>query len=161
MVPYELNIEDNVRWVFLCLLFLPSNINFLHSNVSMFLRFLFWNNRVCFVGLCCCQCCCFYIITVAINFIVIIIFICISNIIVIIIIVLTLFFVLPLFQCYCYCQYITNPYYRSRTLYDVYLERPCTLLQWNLILIIYDFQNKICTKKDCELIKAVTKIFSL
>ena len=112
MVPYELNIEDNVRWVFLCLLFLPSNISFLHSNVSMFLRFLFWNNGVCFVSLCYCQCCCFYIITVAINFIVIIIFICISNIIVIIIIVLALFFVLPLFQCYC-CQYITNPYYRS------------------------------------------------
>ena len=42
---------------------------------------------------------------------------------------------------------------------DLYLERHCTLLYRDLIL--YNFQGEICTKKDCELIKAVAGIFSL
>ena len=45
---------------------------------------------------------------------------------------------------------------------------PCTTCNLNelvpcskRILILYDFQNEICTKKYCELIKAVPEIFSL
>ena len=34
--------------------FLHGNVSFLHSNVSMFLGFLFRNNEVCFVSLYCC-----------------------------------------------------------------------------------------------------------
>ena len=97
MVPYGLNIEDSVWWVFFVFTFLHSNVSFLHGNASMFLGFLFRNNGTRFVGQYCRSCCCFYIITVAVNFIVIIIIIYISNIIVIIIIILALFFVLPLF----------------------------------------------------------------
>ena len=142
--------------------FLHDNVSFLHGNVSMVLGFLLRNNGVCFVGLYCRQCCCFYIIINAVNFIVLLIIICITNIIVIIIIILAfffVFFVLPLFQCYRSCQYISNAYYRSLTFYDLYHEQPCTLLYMNLIL--YDLQNKICAKKDCELTKAVAEIFSL
>ena len=110
------------------------------------------------VGLYCSWCCCFYIITVAVNFSVIIIIICISNIIVIIVITLALFFCFALFQCYRFVSILP--------ILIIEVE-PCTIRNLNNlvpsigILILYDFQNEICTKKYCELIKAVVEIFSL
>ena len=44
MVPYRLNIEDRIWWVFLCLLFYTTTSGFLHGYVSMFSGIWFRNS---------------------------------------------------------------------------------------------------------------------
>ena len=68
------------------------------------------------------------------------------------------FFVLTLFQCYRFVSILPIL---------IIAVEPCTIRNLNNlvpsigILILYDFQNEICTKKYCELIKAVVEIFSV
>ena len=131
---------------------------FLHGYVNMFWGLWFQKNGICFVSLYYHKCC-FCIFTDNGNFIVIII--CISIIIVIIIIELVLF-VLTLFN-------VNVNVIVAVSLLPIFIMKveSCTTCTLNDLVPCskgiesYDFQSEICTKKYCELIKAVAEIFSL